>query len=62
MEPGFALADIDTSRPHPERMYDFYLGGKGNYAVDQEAARTILAHPRVRELIDFSQPDPLGDA
>ena len=26
MEPGFALADIDTGRPHPARMYDFYLG------------------------------------
>jgi hypothetical protein len=25
MEPGFALADIDTSRPHPARMYDFYM-------------------------------------
>jgi hypothetical protein len=51
MEPGFALADIDTSRPHPARMYDFYLGGKDNYAVDQEAAREILqAVPEVRDM------------
>jgi hypothetical protein len=27
MEPGFAPAEIDTSRPHPARMYDYYLGG-----------------------------------
>jgi hypothetical protein len=51
MEPGFALADIDTSWPHPARMYDFYLGGKDNYAVDQEAAREILrAVPEVRDM------------
>ncbi len=27
MEPGFAAPEIDTSRPHPARMYDAYLGG-----------------------------------
>jgi hypothetical protein len=27
MEPGFAASEIDTSRPHPARMYDAYLGG-----------------------------------
>ncbi len=25
MEPGFAPSEIDTSRPHPARMYDCYL-------------------------------------
>ena len=25
MEPGFAAAEIDTSRPHPARMYNAYL-------------------------------------
>ena len=39
MEPGFSPSDIDTSRPHPARMYDFYLGGKDNYPVDREAAQ-----------------------
>jgi hypothetical protein len=43
MEPDFAPAQIDTSRPHPARMYDFYLGGKDNYAVDREAAAALLA-------------------
>ena len=42
MEPGFAPGEIDTSRPHPARMYDFYLGGKDNYLVDREAATQVL--------------------
>ncbi len=40
--PGFIAADIDTSRPHPARMYNYYLGGKDNYLVDQEAAEEVL--------------------
>ena len=42
MEPGFAPSDIDTSRPHPARMYNFYLGGKDNYLVDCAAASEVL--------------------
>jgi O-methyltransferase involved in polyketide biosynthesis len=34
---------IDTSRPHPARVYDWLLGGKDNYPVDEELARRILA-------------------
>ena len=50
MEPGFAAPEIDTSRPHPARMYDAYLGGKDNYAVDREAVRQVLrAAPEVRD-------------
>lgn len=50
MEPGFSPADIDTSKPHPARMYDAYLGGKDNYAADREAVRQVLrAAPEVRE-------------
>src|SRR3954451_7993876 len=37
--PGFR---IDTSKPHPARMYDYYLGGKDNYPVDAEAAERVL--------------------
>jgi hypothetical protein len=33
---------IDTSRPHSARMYDYYLGGKDNYAVDREAAEEAM--------------------
>jgi S-adenosyl methyltransferase len=42
-EQGFTPAEIDTSRPHPARMYDYYLGGKDNYEVDREAAQQVIA-------------------
>jgi O-methyltransferase involved in polyketide biosynthesis len=38
-----AAVPIDTSRPHPARVYDWWLGGKDNYPVDEELARRILA-------------------
>ncbi|MFE0491769.1 SAM-dependent methyltransferase [Streptomyces griseoaurantiacus] len=41
---------IDTSKPHPARMYDYFLGGKDNYEVDQEAAEQFMkAAPEVRD-------------
>ncbi|URM89026.1 SAM-dependent methyltransferase [Streptomyces sp. MRC013] len=33
---------IDTSRPHPARVYDWFLGGKDNYPVDEEMAHQLL--------------------
>jgi len=42
MDQGFPVEQIDTSRPHPARMYDYFLGGKDNYQVDREAAQEIL--------------------
>ncbi|MFD5714554.1 SAM-dependent methyltransferase [Streptomyces pharetrae] len=38
-----AVRRIDTTRPHPARVYDWYLGGKDNYPVDEELARQIMA-------------------
>jgi hypothetical protein len=35
--------EIDTSRPHPARMYDYYLGGKNHFAADREAADKWVA-------------------
>ncbi|MHA6802916.1 SAM-dependent methyltransferase [Salinifilum ghardaiensis] len=29
---------VDTTRPNAARMYDYYLGGSANFAVDREAA------------------------
>ncbi|WUH89902.1 SAM-dependent methyltransferase [Streptomyces sp. NBC_00433] len=47
-EQGFLAGGIDTSRPHPARMYDYYLGGRDNYWVDREAAQQIIdASPEV---------------
>jgi len=34
--------DVDTTRPHPARMYDYYLGGKNHFAADREAAERAL--------------------
>ena len=42
-------AVIDTTRPHQARIYDYWLGGKDNYAVDREAAEQALAaYPGLR--------------
>jgi S-adenosyl methyltransferase len=44
-------AQIDTSKPHPARMYDAFLGGKDNYAADREAVAQVLqAIPEVRAI------------
>ncbi|WP_069812308.1 SAM-dependent methyltransferase [Streptomyces sp. TP-A0874] len=41
-EQGFPVEQIDTSRPHPARMYDYYLGGRDNYEVDRRAAEEVI--------------------
>ncbi|MBJ6641302.1 SAM-dependent methyltransferase [Streptomyces sp. DHE7-1] len=38
-----AAQAIDTTRPHPARVYDWYLGGKDNYPVDERLGRQIAA-------------------
>ncbi|MCT9006866.1 SAM-dependent methyltransferase [Streptomyces rhizosphaerihabitans] len=43
-ESGRGSTPIDTSKPHPARMYDYYLGGKDHYPVDAEAAEQVLGH------------------
>ncbi|MFJ3088551.1 SAM-dependent methyltransferase [Streptomyces sp. NPDC086838] len=35
MTAGQAGTPVDTSRPHPARVYDYLLGGKDHYPVDQ---------------------------
>lgn len=34
--------DLDTSRPHPARIYDYLLGGKSNFAADRALAEKML--------------------
>jgi hypothetical protein len=42
---------IDTSVPHPARMYDYFLGGHDNYEVDRYAAEQVIAVvPEVRAM------------
>src|SRR6516164_5586398 len=31
-------AEIDTSKPHAARIYDYLLGGKDHFAIDRETA------------------------
>lgn len=41
---------VDTSTPNVARMYDYYLGGKNNFAADREAAERVLAMlPEIRQ-------------
>ncbi|MFG1807192.1 SAM-dependent methyltransferase [Streptomyces sp. NPDC049040] len=43
--PGRLRQDV----PHSARMYDYYLGGNTNYAVDRDAAQQVVrAFPAVR--------------
>ena len=47
-QPGLPAA-IDTTRPHQARIYDYWLGGKNNFAVDREAGeRALAAYPGLR--------------
>ena len=41
--------EIDTSRPHPARVYDALIGGTNNFAVDRETvARVLQKSPNAR--------------
>ena len=41
-------AEIDTSKAHAARVYDYLLGGRANFKVDREvAAITYAAWPGV---------------
>jgi hypothetical protein len=40
--PGGA-AKLDISVAHPARVYDYWLGGKDNFAADREAAEQVIA-------------------
>jgi S-adenosyl methyltransferase len=40
---GPRKADLDTTVAHPARVYDYWLGGKDNFAADREAAEQVIA-------------------
>jgi S-adenosyl methyltransferase len=40
---GSPVPQVDTSRPHSARMYDYFLGGKNHFAADREMAAKVLA-------------------
>ena len=41
--PQEKTADLDTAHAHSARVYDYWLGGKDNFAADREAAEQALA-------------------
>jgi hypothetical protein len=41
--PEGAPLDLDTTVAHPARVYDYWLGGKVNFAADRAAAEQVLA-------------------
>jgi hypothetical protein len=44
------ISQIDTSIPHPARVYDYFLGGTDNFEADRIAAEAaIKAFPRTAE-------------
>ena len=43
---------MDTSKPNIARVYDYWLGGKDNYAVDRDVAGRMLQHdPGLRDRV-----------
>ena len=38
-----SLADIDITKPNVARVYDYFVGGKDNFAADRDYANKILA-------------------
>lgn len=44
--------DLRLDKPTPARMYDYFLGGKDNFAVDREAAERVKqAVPNTHEIV-----------
>jgi len=54
--PAGEPAEIDTSVAHPARVYDYWLGGKDNFAADREAGDPVLAAtPGLRERVQANR-------
>ena len=46
---GDDLPQLDTRHAHPARIYNYWLGGKDNFAADREAAeQAIAANPGIK--------------
>ena len=53
-EPPHTL--IDTSKAHPARVYDYWLGGKDNFAADREAGELALqAYPQLAQAVQANR-------
>jgi O-methyltransferase involved in polyketide biosynthesis len=46
------MPDFDITVPHISRVYDYWLGGKDNFAADRELGeQTLLAYPNIVESV-----------
>ena len=51
-----AIPAIDTAKAHPARIYDYWLGGKDNFAADREAAELALkAYPDLAKAVQSNR-------
>jgi S-adenosyl methyltransferase len=53
---------VDISRPHSARMYDYFLGGKDNFAADRETADLALKNMPTARLMARENRKFLGRA
>jgi len=52
MDEEYVIPAIDTTRAHPARIYDYWLGGKDNFAADREAGDLALkAYPELAQAV-----------
>ena len=42
-ELALTLPEIDPNRPSPARIYDFWLGGSQNFAIDRQVGQSAIA-------------------
>jgi hypothetical protein len=54
--PGWASSRFDTSVPHSARIWNYWLGGKDNYAADRQAGDAYAAiFPRITHIARCSR-------
>ncbi|MBS2537031.1 SAM-dependent methyltransferase [Catenulispora sp. NF23] len=50
--PDWLPPEIDQTKAHPARMYDYMLGGKNHFEVDREAAEVAMrGNPAARAMV-----------
>jgi S-adenosyl methyltransferase len=52
VDDGPSALRLDTTRAHPARRYDYWLGGKDNFAADRESGDLVAAQfPAIRTAV-----------
>jgi len=58
---GPPAPEIDTGYAHSARIYNYWLGGKDNFAADREAAeQAIAANPGIVTDVRANRAGPAG--